>query len=42
MNSKPDKEDRRSDDIAFLSEIIDNFIFGKKSNIANTAKPGQI
>ena len=27
MNSKPDKEDRRCDDIAFLSEIIDNFIF---------------
>ena len=27
MNSKPDKEDRRCEDIAFLSEIIDNFIF---------------
>ena len=26
MNSRPDKEDGRGDDIVFLSEIIDNFI----------------
>ena len=27
MNSKTDREDRGFDDIAFLSEMIDNFIF---------------
>jgi len=30
MNSKTDKDDRSCDDIAFLSEIIVNFIFFSK------------
>ena len=30
MNSKTDKEDTSCDDIAFLSEIIANFILARK------------
>jgi len=40
MNSKPDKEDRRCDDIAFLSEIIDNFIFWQVNKTPVSKKLG--
>jgi len=38
MNSKGDKEDGSCDDIAFLSEIIVNSIYGKKSNVWSPIK----
>jgi hypothetical protein len=42
MNSKTDKEDRTGDDIAFLSEIIADFRFGKQSIIEVPRNSDQI
>jgi len=38
MKSKTDKERCESNDIAFLSEIIVNSIYGKKSNVWSPIK----
>ena len=38
MNSKTDKESRSCDDIAFLSEIIANFIFWQEINRQDLVK----
>jgi len=35
MNFKTDKEDRSCDDIAFLYEIITNFVYGKLGHCLN-------
>jgi hypothetical protein len=40
INSKTDKEDRSFDDIAFLSEIVADFRFGKITQCLKTSNLG--